>query len=455
MRKLYCILTWLAITAMALAQAPDCPRDTVNGEEVYKYQVEKSIGLYRVGVNFNVPQSEIIRLNPQLKERGLHYGETILIPTGRKVEKKPEKVRPIKPIETEPVVVAVDTVTKTVPVAEQSGQEDTTAVMKEDSLSRKVVEIALMLPFESKQLRRSANAEKMMDFYLGTLLALHELQNDSTLYRLRVFDTERTDHRVTTLCQGHELDSVKAVLGLAYTVQVDHMAKWCEEHQVPLLVPFTDDIELKGFTQLMQFNAGARQEADSLCRWAQNRDLHCVAVEVREAEISPSIRVLRASMRAAGMDLNVLTLHDLMNDSAAYALHRDKENLIILHSDKFSMVRQAIPHIEALQEAGYRIRLVSRYSWQKERIAVPQVFTSVFSGTGDSGAYEKLWKKYYSAGHPSEAPRYDLLGYDLMHMLVRRLAGETRYNGLQSNMEFQQIGENDGWHNINVRVVEK
>ena len=40
------------------------PLDTINGEEVYKYQVEKSIGLYRIGVNFNVSQGDIIRLNP-------------------------------------------------------------------------------------------------------------------------------------------------------------------------------------------------------------------------------------------------------------------------------------------------------------------------------------------------------------------------------------------------------
>ena len=61
------------------------PLDTVNGVEVYRYQVEKSIGLYRVGVNFNVSQSEIVRLNPQLRERGLHFGETLLIPTKRPV----------------------------------------------------------------------------------------------------------------------------------------------------------------------------------------------------------------------------------------------------------------------------------------------------------------------------------------------------------------------------------
>ena len=32
----------------------DYPLDTINGEEVYRYEVERSVGLYRVGVNFNV-----------------------------------------------------------------------------------------------------------------------------------------------------------------------------------------------------------------------------------------------------------------------------------------------------------------------------------------------------------------------------------------------------------------
>ena len=39
------------------------PLDTINGEEVYRYRVERSIGLYRIGVNFDVKQNDIIRLN--------------------------------------------------------------------------------------------------------------------------------------------------------------------------------------------------------------------------------------------------------------------------------------------------------------------------------------------------------------------------------------------------------
>ena len=79
---LYSVLCTLTVQAQELL---NYPLDTINGEEVYRYQVERSIGLYRVGVNFNVSQADIVRLNPQLRERGLHYGETIYLPTGRPV----------------------------------------------------------------------------------------------------------------------------------------------------------------------------------------------------------------------------------------------------------------------------------------------------------------------------------------------------------------------------------
>ena len=354
MRKIYCIVLLLMATVAIYAQAPDCPKDTVNGEEVYKYQVEKSIGLYRIGVNFNVPQSEIIRMNPQLKERGLHYGETILIPTGRKVEKKretkPEVLKeiehakmvesakvadPVKitePVKTpEPKVEPVDTVaiTEAVPAPMDTVVEPAPAAEAE-SVSRKVIELALMLPFESRQTKRSANAEKMVDFYQGALLALHDLQNDSTLYRLRVYDTERSDRRVTTLTLGRDLDSAQAILGLAYPIQVAVLAPWCEEHQVPLITPFMDELDLTGFSQLMLFNAGDQQQADSLCNWVLSQpDIHCVNVEANDIVSTPTIRTLRKTMRLKGIDIFALSLSDLMADSATYALDKQKENLII------------------------------------------------------------------------------------------------------------------------------
>ena len=444
----------LFLVPMQAQELLDYPLDTVNGEEVYRYEVEKSIGLYRVSKNFNVTQAELVRMNPQLRERGLHYGETILIPTGRKVSKLK---KPIKPVVVEEILIPVDTITvqDTIVAPDTIAAQDTTVVDSTllDSVylgPRKVVELALMLPFESQQIKRSTNAERMREFYQGALLALHDLRNDSTLYRLRVYDTERSERRVNELCDSTELDSVRAILGLVYPIQIERMAIWCETHQVPLLLPFSDDVELALNPQVLQFNTTEQQEIDSLCQWIASQDAKCLTVEV--AELTNFTRGMRKKLRANNVPYSALALRDLMNDSAAYVLDSAKENIILLHSERYQHIRILLPHLQKLQREGYRIRIVSQYSWQKEEINLPQVFTSVFTAQGEREAYEANWSKYYVGGHVSETPRYDLVGYDLMRALIAWLDGRKETLGLQSDIRWQQI-ENGGYQNAAVQVV--
>ena len=334
---------------------------------------------------------------------------------------------------------------------------DTTVAVTTDTIvpdTRRVVELALMLPFESQQTKRSSNAERMMEFYQGALLALHDLRDDSTLYRLRVYDIERSERRVNALCDSTELDSVRGVIGLVYPMQIERMTAWCGAKKVPLLLPFSDDIDLSTSPYVMQFNSSDRQEADSLCQWLKARDAHCVAIEVREADISSFIRTLRKQMRAQNIPYTVLALRDLMNDSATYALDIDKENIILLHSDRYQQIRMLLPHLQKLREAGYQIRLVSQYSWQKEDLTLPQVYTSMFTAESDRTQYDTLWNEWYTGGHVSETPRYDLLGYDLMQAMIAWLRGERELTGLQSPIRWIQVDEG-GWQNSAVKVMEK
>ena len=467
-KYMYIVVLLLAVMSVQAQELLNYPLDTVNGEEVYRYQVEKSIGLYRIGVNFNVSQAEIVRCNPQLRERGLHYGETLIIPTGRPViqQTKAEVVQTVitetvvpaptepKPAETTNLAIVTDSVAKDT-LATDSTTVDSIAVNSIVQDTRKVIELALMLPFESKQTKRSGNAERMMEFYQGALMALRDMQNDSTLYRLRVYDTERSERRVNALCDSTELDSVKAILGLVYPIQIERMAAWCEIHKVPLMLPFSDDVDLAHYSQLMQFNSTDQQEADSLCAWmAKQENSRFVAIEVREADIASSIRTLRKQMKRSGLNYSGLALRDLMNDSAAYALDNNAENIIILHSDRYQPIRILLPHIAKLQEAGYRIRIVSQYSWQKEKINLPQVYTSMFTVEDEHAIYDAMWSETYKNEHVCDLPRYDLLGYDLMKALVLRLQGENESTGMQSQVRWQQVGEG-GYQNECVKVVER
>lgn len=454
-----CSLLATVLLPMQAQELFNYPLDTINGEEVYRYQVEKGIGLYRIGVNFNVSQSEIVRLNPQLKERGLHYAEILLIPTGRPVviETKP---RVVETIVTDSVVVAAKPVMVNPDVMAVA---DSVIMAAADSISqdsilpdpRKVIELALMLPFESRLTKRSGNAERMMEFYQGALLALRDMQNDSTIYRLRVYDTERSERKVKELCDSTELDSVQGILGLVYPIQIERVAEWSELHHVPLMLPFSDDADLVHYSQVLQFNSTDTQEADSLCAWmAQRENCQFVAVEVREADMASSSRTLRKQMRKNGLSYTAMALRDLMNDSVEYALDREKENIIILHSDRYQQARVVLPHIVKLQEAGYRIRIISQYSWQKEKIALPQVYTSMFTIEDEHVIYDAMWAELFKNEHVSESPRYDLLGYDLMKALTGWLNGEKELSGLQSAIRWQQVG-NGGFQNERVKVIEK
>ena len=297
-----CALFFVPTSAQELL---NYPLDTINGEEVYRYEVERGVGLYRIGVNFNVTQDEIIRLNPQLRERGLHYGETIYLPTGRPVIKEtpavviqtsvkqmredvPKPVREPEIVSVQEPVKQPDSIDKPkeIDLGKDSVPADTIAVgdttLVLDSLAildtlaldaRPVMELALMLPFESRQSKRSGNADRMMEFYQGALLALHELQHDSVRYRLRVYDTERSERRIDELCDSTELDSVRGILGLVYPIQIDRMSAWCDSHNVPLLLPFSDDMDLPTNQHLLQFNSTDQQEADSLCQWIAKHDV--------------------------------------------------------------------------------------------------------------------------------------------------------------------------------------
>ena len=488
MKKIYIVIMLCVLGGLKGLQAQELlnyPLDTINGEEVYKYRVEKSIGLYRIGVNFNVAQKDIIRLNPQLRERGLHYDELLYIPTGRKVEAKKkvepktveiaelkEPERPVVPKATIPEVPVMPETPDFLEIPEtpenpEIPENPDTTVAVADTLpqpevldtivnGRRVIEYALLLPFESQQTKRSATAARMMEFYQGALLALHSAQTDSTMLRLRVYDVERSDRRIKALCDSTELDRVQGVLGLVYPVQIEPMAKWCDAHQVPLLLPFSDNVNLAKHPMVMQFNSTDPQEADSLCQWiaAKGDSLHCVAIEVREADLSNPTRALRKQMKAHGIEYTSLPMRDLMNDSATYALDPEKENLIIVHSDRYQHIRLLLPHLTQLQEAGYRLRLFSQYSWQKENVPLPQVYTSVFTSELARDDYDMMWSMLYVTEHSGENPRYDLLGYDLMRALIERNNGIYDSFGLQSVIRWQQEGEG-GWQNAEVQVIEK
>lgn len=436
------------------------PIDTIHGQAVYRYEVEKSIGLYRISVNFSVSQEDIIRWNPELKERGLHYGEILYIPVaGKTVPVAKHSVAPAVPAEAQPVsepVTLPEKEDKPALILEEVHKDtlpaDTLALSAQSASS--ALHIALMLPFQARNSKRDRNMDRFVDFYEGVLLAIRELQADTTRFILDVYDTEKSDLRVRQLVDSGRLEGVDAVLGLAYPMQLMQVGEWAKEKQVPVLAPFIDHIEgIETNPYILQFNPSSQQEAQAMAEWlSEHREkVNCVLIDAKEADIPQSISLLRREIIVRDIPTTTTSIRNILNDSLGTALRNDVENILIFNTEKYSNIQVLIPRIQKV--AGERsITLYSKYSWSKENIPLPQIFTSVFKQQIiDDAVYEEDFQRYFGHEHTTDTPRFDLLGYDLMKELVAYLQG-TEYHGLQSDIRFEHISAAGGLVNTNIEI---
>lgn len=449
----------------------NCPKETINGKVYYRYQVEKSIGLYRISVNFGVSQAEIIEANPELKERGLQLDEVIYIPclectaeleeakkaeeAERKAEKrereKAEKAEKKSKTRTEipvPVEAPITTQVVSEPIAKELPKP---AALVEN----KKPNVALLLPLQATNEKRDQTMNRFFDFYAGALIATYDIQENGTSIDLHVFDIEKNDLVLDELIRSGQLDDMDAILGPAYALQVMQVAEFCKTKQIPTLLPFADNVAgLENNPYLMQFNATEEQKAQTVVDYlhAHIDNTHIILVEANEADIPSSIRKIRHEIMERELPYTMTTISTILSDTLGNIMSMDKENILILNTDKFSNVQVLLPRLITASQSR-SLTLYSQFAWPREKISLPQIYTSVFSTEIEPNMthYDLIYDTYFGHTLSGNNPRYDLLGYDLMRELVAHLLGKEYY-GLQSDIQFVQIQADGGYQNANIQI---
>ena len=490
-RKLFIFcFVWLALLPlMAQDAAVDsivarCPIDTIHGQPMYRYTVEKSVGLYRVSKNFGVSQDAIIEANPELRTRGLRFGEVIYIPVpdGRRVKAVPADVTAPAPIPTadrrksaQPrELPRMDTVSRRLhdPRIEAPREVETTAdsmpsVVDTTAVADSIpalwewndstaIRLSLLLPFQARNDKRDQHAERFIEFYEGCLLAAYDLQDEGQPLVLDVYDTEKNTAIVRQLIDSNSLAETQAVIGLAYPLQLMQVMPWAMEHQVPVLAPFIDYMEgIETNPYLYLFNSSAEQEARALGQWLEeHRDsVNCVLVEAKDADIPSSVRLLHKEINTRQIPCTKTSIRQILDDSIQLALRDNVENILIFNTEKYNNVQVLISRI-LNSKGAHAVTLRAQYSWTRENIALPLLYTSIFSTDQPTSrdAYEMHYERYFGHEHVSTTPRYDLLGYDLTRTIAAILK-DTTYTGLQSDIRFEQVNPEGGYINTNVHVI--
>lgn len=490
------ILLYAVLLAAICVQAQEVlpyPMDTIDGKVYYRYTVEKSIGLYRISKNFGVSQEDILRANPDLRTRGLVFEEVIRIPTDlpatpRVKEKvKPEpKAQVVQEATVAPEVQAAPAVPAALEVPENPEAPETPVVLvtpvdtvATDTLQAidytDTVRLVYMLPLQAETAQRNPMIDRFYDFYAGSLLALRHHnpvwvdslgEQHATYYDVRTYDIGKTGSEVCQLIDSGALARADAFVGPAYAKPVEVLSAYTNEHGLPLMVPFLQDLTpaVKKTPYLLKFNPSDEIQAHALMEYldTMRTQINIVLVDAYSDKLdySPGIRILRDSIKSRHLPMTHTTIRQILADSVSAALKDSVENILLFHSERYSNVQLLMPYLLSGRR-GKPLTILSQYAWQSERILLPQLLTSVFI-TPDKEAmarYEQDFAQYFGHRLSSTQPRYDLLGYDLTGYMLEALRGGTfhtpdaLYEGLQSSILFSET-QNGGYENTHI-VIER
>ena len=482
LRVIYLFIAAMMSIGLSAQAILPYPLDTVDGQVYYRYTVERSIGLYRISKNFGVSQEEILQANPHLQTTGLRYDEVILIPAKglgtQLADSAPAatvaEVPMEAPAEVKPIVVKEKKESILPKYKRQKWQQvdtvvvDTTAVEMDTTIVQKdssVIRLAMMLPLQADALKRDKNMDRFYDYYAGALIAINEVQATGQAIEVHTYDVGKNVQKTTQLLCDSTWQKVDAIVGPAYTQQVAIAAEYAQRDSTWMLVPFLSNVaSIAHNPYLLQFNPSEHTEADTLARYlAQYGDsVNCVLIETKAGDVIPSgIMALHQALKAQGVPTSSISLTAILADSLDGAFKTDMENIVIFNTEKYSNLKAVMPHL--LQgHATYPITLFSHYSWQNEKIILPQLYTTIFSDSlMVSEPYEAVWQQYFNHTVSSTLPRYDLLGYDQMRHLLQLLQTSADsiatpvWNGLQADIQYHRVSPDGGYENRQIHIIRK
>lgn len=190
--------------------------DSVNYEF---HKVIKDDTMYNLSNRYNVSQSELLRLNPELSD-GLKLGMLI-------------KIKPIQKGANEKNGTT------------EKGMVEVAGQFKEKLDFSKEIDLVMLLPYQLSTLSDSARIENfgksnsvlniVTDFHLGASIAIDSLRNKGLKINVKFLDSENSTQKLQSLINKNSFKSVDAVIGPLY---FDN-ALWLSKHiDVPVIAPF-------------------------------------------------------------------------------------------------------------------------------------------------------------------------------------------------------------------------
>jgi len=198
------------------------------------HRVKKNETLYSISNQYSVDISEIIKLNPNLKDNRLKRRSKVLIPVYSKTISQDIEIS--------------DSLNINIEINEILDLK--TMVLESKNLNNNII-LSLLLPFNTssieldsidkvEQLFKSRNLYTIsLDFYSGVLYSISELKKIGINVKLDVYDTENSFSKIENIVNDIALNKSDAVIGPIIPDNFDFISKLGIISKIPRVFPLS------------------------------------------------------------------------------------------------------------------------------------------------------------------------------------------------------------------------
>lgn len=424
---------------------PDSVPETLS-ECKQMYEVQKKETIFSIARKFGLTDSELIAANPYLANSKLKKGAYLCIP-----HTAAEKA-----------------------AAQKAHDEAVAEIERNRIVNFPVLKVAVILPFGLDNAKSTTEANKMLEFYQGFLLAVDSMRAAGTNIEVYAYDEDAGG--VGSVLNMPELSNVNLIIGPGRNVDTDAVARFASQHSIPLVVPFSSKEGLVNQSPVvLQVNTPNSRIFNKVCDAFVNKYKGCNVVFVGmndKTDNADFVVKLKAALASSGTSAQRISFVDM--DELESVLKLGVRNIIVPSATSASTLDMLCLKLNNLNlDARYNINLFGYSDWQTASSKSLKnlqrykacFFTSFYSNQSSwrTRSFNQRYEKWFGHAPLVSFPRYGELGHDIGAFFLRGLSAygsqllrdisDLRYTSLEFPFLFERQ-PSGGFHNLGAYLVE-
>ena len=424
------------------------PKKVADNKAVIHHEVVAGETFYSLSRKYNVKVADIKNANPTVEV--LKVGATVTIPA--------------------------DSTKVTAKVTAQAKPTEIVPVSTKSDSNKKVIKVAMLLPFSLDGVKKDPTIDKFVDFYRGALVALAKLKDEGISVDVHTYDVAKTAAAVNKILETEtSLANVDLIIGPAYSGQIKPVADFAKAHKIYVVIPFTQKVEgIETNPYLFQFNPALRTQFSQASALFSKQFKNNTIIIAQLAESSPSdegvlfAEALTAKLKQQKIQYQTTTLQGGNLHAIKPWLNENKPAVVVLANANGEKVAPYLSAFAGLNTESKHVALYGFTGWEPESNVYPNLyFSSLFytrNGDNLSDFDSQYIKWFHIAPNTGDAIRFDLLGFDLTLYFISvinqyGIPGFTQHlsaklpDNIQSRFLFKRANGLGGYQNHELHLL--